>query len=73
MCVCVCVGGGGGVWWDLRGGACQKIWPQRGVTGSKMLGVKGGGEVTKKILSSFAVTPSVIMQTTYQNTKYQHF
>ena len=72
MCVCVCVGGGILVGFE-RGGACQKIWPQRGVTGNKMLGVKGGGEVTKKILSSFAVTPSVIMQTTYQNTKYQHF
>ena len=70
MCVCVC---GGGLVGFERGGSMPKNMASRGVTGNKMLGVKGGREVTKKILSSFALTPSVIMQTTYQNTKYQHF
>ena len=66
-CGCVCVVGGR-VWWDLRGGHAKNM-ASKGVTGNKML----GGGVTKEILSSFAVTPSMIMQTTYQNTKYQHF
>ena len=47
----------------------------KGVARQKILGVKGegGGGVTKRILSSFAVTASVIMQTTYQNRKNQQF
>ena len=61
-------GGGGGCWWDLRG-ECPKRW--LGGADKKIFGIKG--EVTKRILSSFAVTASVIRQTTYQNAKNQHF
>ena len=38
----------------------------------KNIGFKGGG-VSKKIILSFAVTASVIMQTAYQKAKNQHF
>ena len=37
----------------FEGGACQKIWLQRGGR-QKNIGCKGG--IAKKILSSFAVT-----------------
>ena len=42
---------------------------RRGGGRQKTLGKKG---VTKKILSSFVLTASVITQTTYQNAKNQH-
>ena len=51
---------GRGGWWDLRGGACQKIWLQKGGQWKNMV-CKGG--VTKKIPLSLVVTASVIMQT----------
>ena len=62
-------GGGGGCGWVLRG-ECPKRW----FGGGRQKNIQGiKGEVTKRILSSFAVTASVIRQTTYQNAKNQHF
>ena len=53
----------------FKGGMPKKmVW---GGADKKIFGIKG--EVTKRILSSFAVTASVIRQTTYQNAKNQHF
>ena len=56
---------------EFEGGHARKM-PSKGGARQKILGVKGGG-ITKGILSSFAVTASVIMQTTYQNRKNQQF
>ena len=54
----------------FKGGMPKKmVWG--GGADKKIFGIKG--EVTKRILSSFAVTASVIRQTTYQNAKNQHF
>ena len=52
---------------EFEGGHAKEM-PSKGGARQKILGVRGGG-VTKGILSSFAVTASVIMQTTYQNRK----
>ena len=54
---------------EFEEGHAKKM-PSKGGARQKILGVRGGGGgVTKGILSSFAVTASVIMQTTYQNRK----
>ena len=53
---------------EFEEGHAKKM-PSKGGARQKNIGCKRGGGVTKGILSSFAVTASVIMQTTYQNRK----
>ena len=53
---------------DVDGGVRKKYGFKGGVR-RKILGLKWGGGVAKKKLSSFAVMASVIMETVYQTVK----